>query len=93
MFVFDYLLEIIELFINPSNTSFDASGFFIVFVIFLMLISCFFGSRAITKYDKYCINKSGSRKVLNIMNKISLILMGLFFVSIIFMFLGFKFSI
>lgn len=66
--------------------------FGVFFVFFPTMISCFFGSCAITKYDKYCINKSGSRKKLNTLNKISLILMGLFFVSIIFMFLWFKFS-
>lgn len=45
IFVFDYLLEIIKLFMSPSDTNSDASGFFVVvggvFVIFPMLISCF----------------------------------------------------
>lgn len=93
-----YIMLCINAFIESKKLSADNAsgyGFLIVFggffVLFSNLYSCVLGYYAISKYYSCGDFRSSSRRKLNTLNIISLILMGLFFLAIIFMFLGFKF--
>lgn len=76
----------------PGGTGYEYGFLGIFSVIFTIpcCVSCLnLGHRAVTKYNKYCNLKSGFRKVLNILNIISLFLIDIFIWLLVLLFVIF----